>query len=241
MKTKQKINKINLLFLILFLFLTTLLTSKTLKKIDLQDIEIYGSELFSKQDIVDNSSLNFSTRLIFIKTKYIEKELKQNLSLKNVSVNRQIVPFGLKVIVKTRNPIAHGEQLLNGKKVLGFIDEDGFFIKKEYANKDNTPKLITQVLGWQKNYKKTLSEILTSQKHNDLEFSRIVFSPSGFLTLEEKDLKTIVLGFNPNLIKSQLQIIINLKSQFKKNYILDEIDNIDLTDPDNPKIKVFKP
>ena len=241
MKTKQKINKINLLFLILFLFLTTLLTSKTLKKIDLQDIEIYGSELFSKQDIVDNSSLNFSTRLIFIKTKYIEKELKQNLSLKNVSVNRQIVPFGLKVIVKTRNPIAHGEQLLNGKKVLGFIDEDGFFIKKEYANKDNTPKLITKVLGWQKNYKKTLSEILTSQKHNDLEFSRIVFSPSGFLTLEEKDLKTIVLGFNPNLIKSQLQIIINLKSQFKKNYILDEIDNIDLTDPDNPKIKVFKP
>ena len=241
MKTKQKINKINLLFLILFLFLTTLLTSKTLKKIDLQDIEIYGSELFSKQDIVDNSSLNFSTRLIFIKTKYIEKELKQNLSLKNVSVNRQIVPFGLKVIVKTRNPIAHGEQLLNGKKVLGFIDEDGFFIKKEYANKDNTPKLITQVLGWQKNYKKTLSEILTSQKHNDVEFSRIVFSPSGFLTLEEKDLKTIVLGFNPNLIKSQLQIIINLKSQFKKNYILDEIDNIDLTDPDNPKIKVFKP
>ncbi len=241
MKTNQKINKINFLFLILFLFLTSLLTLKTFKKIDLQDIEIYGSELFSKQDIVDNSSLNFSTRLIFIKTKYIEQELKKNLSLKNVSVNRQILPFGLNIIVETRIPIAHGEQILNGQKVLGFIDEDGFFINKKYADKENTPKLIPQVFGWQNNHKKTLSEILTSQKHNDVEFSRITFSPSGFLILEERDLKTIIIGFNPNLIKSQLQIIINLKSQLKKNNILDKIDNIDLTDPDNPKIKVFKP
>ena len=241
MKTNQKINKINFLFLILFLFLTSLLTLKTFKKIDLQDIEIYGSALFSKQDIVDNSSLNFSTRLIFIKTKYIEKELKKNLSLKNVSVNRQILPFGLNIIVETRIPIAHGEQILNGQKVLGFIDEDGFFINKKYADKENTPKLIPQVFGWQNNHKKTLSEILTSQKHNDVEFSRITFSPSGFLILEERDLKTIIIGFNPNLIKSQLQIIINLKSQLKKNNILDKIDNIDLTDPDNPKIKVFKP
>tara|TARA_Y100001970_G_C14218269_1_gene850981 strand:- start:567 stop:1292 length:726 start_codon:yes stop_codon:yes gene_type:complete len=240
-KTNQKINKINFLFLILFLFLTSLLTLKTFKKIDLQDIEIYGSELFSKQDIVDNSSLNFSTRLIFIKTKYIEQELKKNLSLKNVSVNRQILPFGLNIIVETRIPIAHGEQILNGQKVLGFIDEDGFFINKKYADKENTPKLIPQVFGWQNNHKKTLSEILTSQKHNDVEFSRITFSPSGFLILEERDLKTIIIGFNPNLIKSQLQIIINLKSQLKKNNILDKIDNIDLTDPDNPKIKVFKP
>ena len=107
MKTNQKINKINFLFLILFLFLTSLFTLKTFKKIDLQDIEIYGSELFSKQDMVDNSSLNSSTRLIFIKTKYIEKELKKNLSLKNVSVNRQILPFGLNIIVETRIPIAH--------------------------------------------------------------------------------------------------------------------------------------
>ena len=241
MKTNQKINKINFLFLILFLFLTSLLTLKTFKKIDLQDIEIYGSELFSKQDMVDNSSLNFSTRLIFIKTKYIEKELKKNLSLKNISVNRQILPFGLNIIVETRIPIAHGEQVLNGKKVFGFVDEDGFFINKKYADKENTPKLIPQVLGWQNNYKKSLSEIFTSQKNNDVEFSKIIFSPSGFLILEERDLKTIIIGFNPNLIKSQLQIIINLKSEFKKNNILDKIDNIDLTDPDNPKIKVFKP
>ena len=49
------------------------------------------------------------------------------------------------------------------------------------------------------------------------------------------------LGFNPTLINYQLQIINNLKNEFKKNNFLKKIDNIDLTDPNKPKIKVFKP
>ena len=61
------------------------------------------------------------------------------------------------------------------------------------------------------------------------------------LTIEEKDLKTIFLGFNPNLINYQLQTINKLKNEFKKNKFLQKIDNIDLTDPNKPKIKVFKP
>ena len=70
---------------------------------------------------------------------------------------------------------------------------------------------------------------------------KITFSSNGFLTIEEKDLKTIYLGFNPNLINYQLQIIDNLKNELKKNNFSEKIDNIDLTDPNKPKIKVFKP
>ena len=70
---------------------------------------------------------------------------------------------------------------------------------------------------------------------------KINFSPNGFLTVEEKDLKIIFLGFEPNLIKYQLQIINNLKNELKKNNFTKKIDNIDLTNPNKPKIKVFKP
>jgi len=59
--------------------------------------------------------------------------------------------------------------------------------------------------------------------------------------IDEKDLKEIFLGFNPNIINYQLQIIKNLKNKFKKNNFSEKIDNIDLTDPNKPKIKVFKP
>ena len=237
----EKTYKRNFLFLILFLFSTTLISLKTLKKVNIQDIRIYGSEIFSQNDVVINSSLKLPIRLIFIETIFLEKELKQNLSLKNVSIRRQIFPFGLKVEVNTRTPIAYAETILNDEKILGFIDEDGVFINKQYADEKNLPNLSTQVYGWEEKYKKTLSEVFIAQENYGFEIVKITFSQNGFLTVEEKDLKTIFLGFNPNLINHQLRIINRLKNKFKKNNFSKKIDNIDLTNPQKPKIKVFKP
>ena len=241
MKAQPKVKKRRSFLLITFFISTTFLTFKIFKKVNSQDILIYGTELFTVDDIVENSSLNFPTSLIFVKTKYTEKELKKNLSLKNISVNRQILPFGLKILIKTRTPIAYGEKTLRSEKITGFIDEEGFFINEKYSDKEKLKKLSTKVYGWKENFREILSKILNSQKNNDIEFITISFSPNGFLSLEEKSLKTILLGFNPKIIETQIKIIDNIKNQMKGNNILEKIDNIDLTDPNNPKIKVFKP
>ena len=241
MKNQKKINKKSFLFLILFLFSTSLISLKTLKKVNIQDIRISGSKLFSQNDVLNNSSLKFPIRLILIKTSFLEKELKQNLSLKNVSVNRQILPFGLKIHIQTRTPIAYGERIFNDEKIIGFIDKDGIFINIQHADDTNLSKLSIKVFGWKEKFKKILSKILTGLENYEFEIVKITFSPNGFLTVEEKDLKKIFLGFNPKLINYQLQIINNLKNEFKKNNFSEKIDNIDLTDPNKPKIKVFKP
>jgi len=238
-KYQKKINNRSFLFLILFI--TSLLSLKTLKKVNIQDIKISGSVFFSQNEIVNNSSLKLPIRLIFIKTSFLEKELKQNLSLKNVSVSRQIFPFGLKVNISTRMPLAYGVRIFNDKKIFGFIDKDGGFINKQNVDKTKLSDLSIQVFGWKEKFKKTLSQILIAHENNKFEVVKINFSPNGFLTLEEKDLKTIYLGFNHDLINYQLQIINNLKKEFKKNNFSKKIDNIDLTNPNNPKIKVFKP
>ena len=241
MKDKQKLKKNRFILLITSLFFTTFLTFKTFKKVNFQNITIYGSKSFSIDDIATNSSLDLPTPLIFVKTKYTEKELKKNLSLENVSIHRQILPFGLKILIKTRTPIAHGVRIYKGEKISGFIDEDGFFINEKYSEKENLGKLSTKVIGWKKNFSSTLSKIFKSQKNNNIEFVTINISPNGFLTLEEASLKTILLGFNSTIIDTQLEIISNMKNQLIGNTILEKIDNIDLTDPKNPKIKVFKP
>ena len=241
MKNQKKINNRSFFFLISFLFFTSFLSLKTLKKVYIQDIRISGSELFSQNDVVHNSSLKFPIRLIFVKTNLLEKELKQNLSLKNVSVNRKLFPFGLKVNINTRTPIALGERILNDEKILGFIDKDGIFINKQNVDEKYLNKLTMQVFGWKEKFKNILSEIFISLENYELDIVKITFSSDGFLTVEEKDLKTIFLGFKPNLINYQLQIINNLKNEFKKNSFSKKIDSIDLTNPDKPKIKVFKP
>ena len=241
MKNHKKIKNRRFFFLISLLILTSLTFIKTLKKVDMKDIIISGSELFTQNDVVSNSSLKFPIRLIFIKTNLLEKELKQNLSLKNVSVNRELFPFGLKVHINTRIPIAYGERIIKDEKILGFIDKDGIFIKKQNVDKKNLNKLNIKVFGWKEKFKKILSEIFIAIDNYELEIVQITFSPDGFLTVEEKDLKTIFLGYNPNLINYQLQKINNLKNELKKNSFSKKIDNIDLTNPDKPKIKVFKP
>ena len=241
MKYEKTINNRSFLLLLLFLFATSLISLKTLKKVNIQDIRISGSELFSQNDIVKNSSLKFPIRLILINTYFLEKELKQNLSLKNISVNRELFPFGLKVKVNTRTPIAYGERLLNKEKIFGFIDKDGSFIEKQNVEEKKIKGLTIKVFGWKEKFKKVLSEIFIAQENYDFDIVKISFSPNGFLTVKEKDLQTILLGFNPNLIKYQLQIINNLKNEFKRNNFSEKIDNIDLTDPNKPKIKVFKP
>ena len=87
MKNQKNIINRRFFFLISSLFLTSLLSIKTLKKVDIKNIRISGSELFSQNDVIKNSSLDFPIRLIFVETNLLEKELKQNLSLKNVSVS----------------------------------------------------------------------------------------------------------------------------------------------------------
>ena len=240
-KKEKTINNRSFLLLILVFFSTNLTTLKTLKKVNIQDIRISGSELFSQNSIVKNSSLKFPIRLILINTYFLEKELKQNLSLKNISVNRELFPFGLKVKVNTRTPIAYGERLLNKEKIFGFIDKDGIFIEKQNVEEKKFKGLTIKVFGWKEKFKTVLSEIFKAQENYDFDIVKISFSPNGFLTVEEKDLQTILLGFNPNLINYQLQIINNLKNEFKRNNFSEKIDNIDLTDPNKPKIKVFKP
>ena len=241
MKNEKNINNRSFLLLILFLFTTTSVSLKALKNVYVKDITVSGSKLFSQNDLVNNSSLKIPKRLIFIKTKLLEQELKQNLSLKNVSVSRQILPFGLKIQVNTRTPIAYGERILNNEKISGYIDADGVFINKQNVDEKNLNKLTIEVFGWEEKFKKILSEILIAEVSNEFELLKIIFSPNGFITLEEKDLKTILLGFNTNLINYQLQIIKQLKNEFMKNNFSEKIDNIDLTDPYKPKIKVFKP
>jgi len=240
-KNQKGIKNRSFFFLISFLFLTSLLSIKTLKKVELQDIRISGSELFSQDDVEKNSSLNFPIRLIFVETNLLEKELKQNLSLKNVSVNRELFPFGLKVHINSRIPIAYGERILNDEKILGFIDKDGIFINKQNVDEKKFNRLTIQVFGWKEKFKKILSKVFIAIENYELEIVKISFSYDGFLTIEEKDLNTIFLGLRPNLINYQLQIINNLKNEFKKSSFSKKIDSIDLTNPDKPKIKVFKP
>ena len=233
-------NKKKLLLLGIFFSFTNFLSINLFKKVDLKNIYIYGADFISVNDIIGNTSLQLPKRLIFIKTKLIEKELKKNISLKQISITRQIFPFGLKIDIQTRKPIAFAEKEEKGVKVQGFVDKEGIFIKQK--NFPIREKLIfpIKIFGWKKEYKKLISLIIKTYKETD-DLEAIKISSEGFITLEEKFLQTIFFGFKTTEIEEKLNLILDIKEQIKKQKIRKKIKSLDLTDLANPKIKVFIP
>ena len=231
-----------LILLGLFFILTNILTINLFKKVDLKNIYIKGADFITINDITQNSSLKLPKKLILIKTKLIEKELTQNISLSQISVTRQIFPFGLVIDIKTRTPVAFAEREENGIKIRGYIDKDGYFIKEKYIPKREYLIFPIKISGWKKEYKKLISLIINTYKGTD-DLVAIEISSEGFITLEEKFLQKIFFGFKTKEkeIEEKLNLIFDIKEQLQKQKIRKKIQSLDLTDPTNPKIKVFIP
>ena len=224
----------------IFFIITNILTINLFKKVDLKNIYIYGADFISANDIVENTSLQLPRKLIFIKTKLIEKELEKNISLKQISITRQIFPFGLEIDIQTRKPIAFAEKEEKGSKIQGFVDKEGVFIKEKYLS--GREKLIfpIKIFGWKEDYKNLISLIIKNYKGTD-DLKAIKISSEGFISLEEKFLQKIFLGFKTQEIGEKLNLVFDIKEQLKKQKIRKKIKSLDLTDLDNPKIKVFIP
>ena len=227
--------------LLIFLFLTSFFTIRSFKEVNLYDLFVEGDEFITKKHLIDNSSLVLPTKLIFIKTRYLEKELKENLSLKNISINRRLIPFQLKIYLQTRIPLAYAESKKLDRKFYGYVDSEGVFIPKEFASIKEKNILPIKIIGWKKNFAVTVSKIfkLYENKINDLEIIHI--TPDEFIFLEDKILKKILLGYEHSKIDTQLNLIPEIKKQLKQKNILKNLESLDITDLNNPKIKVFKP
>ena len=238
---KKEISNIKKLSLLgIFFFFTNILSINLFKKVDLKNTYIIGTEFVSLRDITENSSLQLPIRLIFIKTKLIEKELKENLSLKQISINRQIFPFGLKIKLQTRKPVAFASREENGLKVEGFVDKDGIFIDKKYFPEKEKLTFPIKIFGWNKDSEKIIKLILKKYEDNDaLEIIKI--SSKGFITVEENFLKKIYLGYQLEDLEEKLNLIFDIQEQIKKQKIRKNFKSLDLTDINNPTIKVFIP
>ena len=227
--------------LLIFLFLTTILTIRSFKEINIHDLVLEGDKLISKKDIIENSSLTLPTKLIYIKTRLLEKELKRNLALKNIIINRRLIPFGLKINLQTRIPLAYAESKKLDKIIYGYVDVEGIFIPKEFASIKGNEILPIKIIGWEKNFEGTISKIFKLYENNINDLELISFESDEFIFLEEKILKKILLGYDILRIDSQLNLIPEIKKQLQQKNILKKLESLDITDPNNPKIKVFKP
>ena len=224
-----------------FLIILNFTFFKSFKNVSVDDIKIYGNEFITKRDLIENSSLSLPQRLINIKTKFLESELKRNLFLKNISVRRQLFPFGLSIFVESRKPVARAEKIDSQKIIQGFIDKDGFFINKKFAILDEELSYKFKVFGWRKIAQEFISKIIIAYDNNEDDLLAIYIYEDGFLVLEEAEFKKVLLGNQLEKIDQQLKMVFDIKSQLGDKEFFEKIEYLDITDTNNPMLKVFKP
>tara|TARA_B100001115_G_scaffold120508_1_gene89963 strand:+ start:247 stop:969 length:723 start_codon:yes stop_codon:yes gene_type:complete len=229
-----------LILFVIFFIITNFLSFQLFKKVYFKNLYINGADFISVNNITENSSLQLPKRLIFIRTKLIEKELEHNISIGKISITRQIFPFGLRIDIQKGTPVAFAEREENGIRIKGFVDKDGNFIKENYLPERKNLTFPINIFGWKKDNKKLITLILKTYKNtNDLEVIKI--NSEGFVTLEEKFFQKIFLGSNNREIEEKLNLIFDIKEQLKQQTIRKKIKSLDLTDLTIPKIKVFIP
>ena len=240
MKNRETYEIKKLILFVIFFIITNFLSFQLFKKVYFKNLYINGADFISVNNITENSSLQLPKRLIFIRTKLIEKELEHNISLGKISITRQIFPFGLRIDIQKGTPVAFAEREENGIRIKGFVDKDGNFIKENYLPERKNLTFPINIFGWKKDNKKLITLILKTYKNtNDLEVIKI--NSEGFVTLEEKFFQKIFLGSNNREIEEKLNLIFDIKEQLKQQTIRKKIKSLDLTDLTIPKIKVFIP
>ena len=75
MKNKKKFNDKRFLFLILFLFSTSLISLKTLKKVSIYDVRIFGTKYISQDDLEKIKKSNLEA----IKYSFASEKIKSKL------------------------------------------------------------------------------------------------------------------------------------------------------------------
>ena len=116
MKNRESYEIKKLIFFVIVFIITNFLSIQLFKKVYFENLYINGADFITVNDITDNSSLQLPRRLIFIKTKLIEKELERNIALGQISITRQIFPFGLRINIQQKNPVAFAEKKREWKK-----------------------------------------------------------------------------------------------------------------------------
>ena len=242
---KSKVNKTeNLSQYLKLLFFTCLSTSLSIflfnngwAQITENEVEIQAAKNLNKEEILKASNISFPISLLEINPKQIESNIIRDLSLKSVSINRQIFPSKLTINVLARAPIAYGRRIAASKNEKGLIDKQGIWIPSKVFNKTEPPELNLFIEGWSRSNKRIISYLIENRKNLGSPLKKIILNPNGDISLKTKDFELVHLGSNKNLLNLQIRTLAHLSQSLPSKLLKQQGTVMDLRDPSKPELQ----
>ena len=207
--------------------------------INSSQIIIKGNSNFNREEVLKASGINFPKPFLEIIPKRIESNLIRRLSLKAVSIRRQISPKKIFIEVLERTPIAYAQRLGEGGLENGMIDTSAKWIPIGWeTTKDSEINIFID--GWKDSHRELISLILLNQEKLGSPLEKISLTSLGEVSLQTKYFSSIKLGANPELLIDQIKILSHLSKSLPPHFFNKSGTTIDLRDPSKPELQTGK-
>lgn len=218
---------------------------------DPSQLAISDNQLLADEAVQSLLPIPYPQPLLKVKPKDLESALETHAPIEAASVNRRLLPPGLHVRIRERQPVAIAlpniaapiQTIPNGSAAFeapGLIDAEGYWMPRDsFQSLGSTapaPPLTVRGMrpgdeaDWQKIYK-ALDE--TPVQISEIDWSR----PSNLIL--QSELGAVHIGPYGQGFEAQLVALDRLRS-LNEEVAPEQIAFIDLHDPDNPVVKILQ-
>ena len=204
----------------------------------MQQLTVRGSDRLGTDAVVKAAGLRFPRPLITLEPGRLERRLLAELPVESVSVQRRLVPPGLEIKLKDRQPIAAASRMGARGLEQGMVDRQGHWMPLTVARQGEAPSSAVRVEGWIPSRRRMIATVLEQRDQLGSPLQVIQIAPDGDLSLRTQTLGLVRLGSNERLLDQQLLTIALLSSSLPETLRGKASSGIDLSDPSKPELQL---
>lgn len=201
-------------------------------------LTVQGSDRLGTDAVVKAAGLRFPRPLITVEPSRLERRLMAELPVQSVSVQRRLVPPGLDITLRDRQPIAAASRMGSQGREQGMVDREGHWMALTVARQGDAPTSGVRIEGWIPSRRSMIASVLEKRDQLGSPLEMILIAPDGDLSLRTRMLGLVRLGSNERLLDQQLSTIAQLSSSLPETLRGNVSSSIDLSDPAKPELQL---
>lgn len=204
---------------------------------DPSQVEVSGSRLVSREQVIQAGRLTFPLPLLTLRPRELRSTLSSALPVEQVRVNRWMLPPRLRIELVDRQAVARAQRRTAHGPEMGFIDRVGSWIDaRQSAGLPIQPRTPVMVLGWQERHRPALEKVLATRTALGPGLREIRFEPNGDLWLTTTELGALRLGPADGRLNRRLEVAAHLNQTLPAQIKGRRPQQIDLSDPEQPEL-----
>ena len=201
-------------------------------------VVVLGDTAITPELLSDVSKLRFPQPLLDINPTSLERTLRDNLPVQSVQVSRRLLPTRLEVTLVDQTPVARAVRQQEGGLEAGYVDREGQWIRINPAAPTASPSTAISTRGWTPERRSLVASLLQQQDRLNSRLLAITLHSDGAVSLRHQTLGRLDLGDDEQLLKQQMDAIVELDESMPSHLLQGNGVVIDLSNPDRPEIQL---